>query len=54
MVDFHDWQWYPSHKQVYGSDTESNVTLKVTRVGRFSLYVERLEQTVRASLCGLV
>lgn len=39
MVDFHYWQWNLSHKQVYGSDTESNVTLKVTRVGRFSLYV---------------
>lgn len=39
MVDFHYWQWNLSHKQVYGSDTESNVTLKVTRVGCFSLYV---------------
>lgn len=35
-------------KQVYGSDTESNVTLKVTRVGRFSSCV------AVASLCGLV
>ena len=36
MVDYHYWQWNLSHKQVYGSDTESNVTLKVTRVGCFS------------------
>lgn len=39
----------------YGSDTESNVTLKVTRVGRFSLYVtvtSAVKQTVRASLSG--
>lgn len=42
MVDFHYWQWNLSHKQVYGSDTESNVTLKETRVGRFSSYVERI------------
>lgn len=36
MVDYHYWQWNLSHKQVYGSDTESKVTLKVTRVGCFS------------------
>lgn len=30
------WRWNLSHQQVYGSDTESNVTLKVTRVGGFS------------------
>lgn len=39
MVDYHYWQWNLSHTQVYRSDTESNVTLKVTRVGRFSSYV---------------
>lgn len=31
------WQWNLPHKQVYGSDTESKVTLKVTRVGMFLL-----------------
>lgn len=28
MDDYHYWQWSLSHKQVYGSDAESNETLK--------------------------
>lgn len=36
MVDYHYWQWNLSQEQVYGSDTESDVTLKVARVGPFS------------------
>lgn len=28
MVDNHYWKWSLSHTQVYGSDIESNVTLK--------------------------
>lgn len=39
MVDHRYWQWNPSPEQVGGSDTESNVTLKVTCVGGFSSYV---------------
>lgn len=36
MVDHRYWQWKPSPEQVGGSDTESDVTLKVTCVGGFS------------------
>lgn len=36
MVDYHYWHWNLLHKQVNGSDTESNVTFKVTCVGCFS------------------
>lgn len=28
MVDYHYWKWNLPHRQAYGSDTESNVTLK--------------------------
>lgn len=36
VVDYHFWKWILSHKWIHGSGTESNVTLKVTRVGHFS------------------
>lgn len=44
MVDYY-WQRSLSHKQVYGCDTESNVTLKVTSGGCFSLRI-----TVRSAV----